>query len=78
MKSVIRTIFSSLLIMCGGFLLFVGAREFVVSRLGQSDAAKEFQESVEQPAPRASEGETLPLHVGDTFAKLIIPLKFIF
>src|SRR6185295_13310206 len=68
----IRPILSYLMIAGGSFLLFLGAREFLESRLGQSRAEREFQSSplLSEPNP----GEAPPaLQRGETFAKLTIP-----
>src|SRR5260370_37304492 len=68
----IRPLLSYLMIAGGSFLLFLGARDFLESRLGQSSAEREFQSS-----PQTSEsyrGEVPPaLQLGETFAKLSIP-----
>lgn len=74
-----RRVLSYLLIAGGGLLLFLGAREVWESHLGQTEAAREFQDDaapasppttsspsgVERPIDRVQRGETL--------AKLIIP-----
>jgi sortase A len=60
------------LIVGGGVLLFLGGREFVESRVGQSDAAREFHES-KRRAPAKRPAAPLRLRPGDTMAKLIIP-----
>jgi sortase A len=71
----------------GVFLLFLGAREFFESRLGQSQAARAFDESplppsaeipaseTDYPAERSTPSPAPARHVhkGDAIAKLIIP-----
>src|ERR1044071_4392512 len=77
MRARLRTLLSSLLIAGGGFLLFLGGREYVESRVGQSEAAREFHETTETaPAEPPSLSTPAPppvLHLGDTLAKLVIP-----
>jgi sortase A len=68
----LKTLLSSLLIAGGGFLLFLGGREFVESRVGQSEAAREFHKTTRSAPPKRRE-IPLPLRPGDTLAKLIIP-----
>lgn len=76
MRGRIRLLFSALLIAGGAYLLFLGAREYLDSRVGQTEAAREF----EQPVPDTPETHAAtqpvslnPVRVGDTFAKLKIP-----
>jgi sortase A len=66
------TLLSSLLILGGGVLLFLGGREFVESRVGQSEAAREFHESDRSTGPKRPH-RPLPVRPGETMAKLIIP-----
>jgi len=67
----IKQIISFLLIASGCLLLFLGAREFLDSRFGQSEAEREFQGSA--PPESTKPGSLAPLEPGDTFAKLTIP-----
>jgi sortase A len=76
MRARIQTLLSFLLIAAGAALLFMGARDYFGARLGQSEAARDF----ERPIPDTSEtraavqpATTRPLAVGDTLAKLKIP-----
>src|SRR5689334_18618429 len=68
-----RMILSSLLIAGGGFLLFLGGREFVESRLGQSEAAREFHETTRPDSVAAPSTPAPPIRPGETLAKLVIP-----
>lgn len=75
MRTRIRTLFSILLFAAGAILLFIGARDYFGSRLGQSEAAHEFEQPIpETPATRAA--VPAPIHevaLGETLAKLTIP-----
>jgi LPXTG-site transpeptidase (sortase) family protein len=63
---VLKQIFSWMMIAGGSFLLFLGARDFLDSRFGQTEAEREFH--------GLGPNEHLPrLLPGDTFAKLTIP-----
>jgi sortase A len=66
-----RRLVSWLLIVSGVVLVFVGAREFLESRVAQWEAA----ESYEQPLPNLPSKPTLrpSLPLGQPFAKLTIP-----
>jgi sortase A len=68
-----KTLLSSLLIAGGGFLLFLGGREFVESRVGQSEAAREFHRTTPRPRGKPAVPRDWRLHEGDTLAKLTIP-----
>jgi sortase A len=77
-----RQIFSFLLISGGALFLFLGGRDLVDSRLGQSEAQQEFQASpVFKPSPfkahsRKSSAPFLASpapQLGETVAKLTIP-----
>ena len=76
MRVTFKNVVSSLLLIGGGYLLFLGGRDFVESRWGQSEAAREF----ERPVPDAVETRSVVKpsappqnHPGDTLAKLRIP-----
>jgi sortase A len=75
MRANFRTLLSSLLIAGGGFLLFLGGRDFVESRVGQSEAARAFHRNTTRRAPAGRRRIPPPLrpHIGDTLAKLAIP-----
>ena len=71
-----KTSLSYLLLAGGVFLLFLGAREYLGSRIGQSRAARDFERSMEDNAINPSTRYTIrvePPFPGETFAKLIIP-----
>jgi len=65
---------SYLLILGGAFLLYLGARDFLGSQLGQQDAAEAFAES---PVPvrthPVNTASNNPLSPGETIGKLVIP-----
>ena len=75
----IGRILSYALIAGGSFLLFLGSRDFFESRLGQTSAAREFENAREEnarPWPAATVGANVapkPPGRGDTIARLIIP-----
>jgi sortase A len=76
MRARIQTLLSFLLIAAGAALLFVGARDYFGARLGQSEAARDF----ERPIPDAVEtraavepASARHVVIGDTLAKLKIP-----
>ena len=76
MRAGIKTLLSVLLIAGGSCLLFLGARDYLGSRVGQAEAAREF----EQPVPDTKETRSVvrpaalhQFHLGDTVAKLKIP-----
>jgi sortase A len=57
-------------------LLFLGAREILGSRVGQYQAARDFQRSLEDNAIEENTHYTIrvtPPSPGETFAKLVIP-----
>jgi sortase A len=60
------------LIASGSFLLFLGARDFLESRLGQTRASRDFEKSVPAAGTNRSPVVSRP-QPGDTFAKLLIP-----
>jgi len=65
---------SYLLILGGAFLLYLGARDFLGSRLGQQDAAEAFDESpIAVRTHPVNAGTTSPLSPGETIGKLVIP-----
>lgn len=71
-----KKLFSYLLLTGGFFLLFLGAREFLSSRAGQSRAARDFQKSLEENYIGRSAPYTIrvnPPAPGQVFAKLVIP-----
>jgi sortase A len=76
MRVRIQTLLSILLFAAGAVLLFIGARDYFGSRLGQSEAARDFEQPVpETPATRAAI-QPASIHnvaLGDTLAKLEIP-----
>jgi sortase A len=61
----VRYIVAWWLIGFGSFLVFLGTRDFLDSRFGQSQAEREFDTSTPETSPR--------LQTGATFAKLTIP-----
>jgi sortase A len=78
----VRRLFSYLLISGGALLLFLGARDVVDSRLGQSEAEREFQASPAfKPSPftRPFSTKSTPApfsaspQLGDPVARLTIP-----
>jgi len=76
MRRRIQNFFSYLLLAGGALLLFLGAREYLVSRRGQTEAAREFQHELEPPPGLPSPPYTIrvtPPRPGETFARLVIP-----
>ena len=73
MRKVLAVV-SLLLMAAGAVLLFQGARVYLESKMGQSEASREFDEQGRGPssAPR-SRLERLRPRDGETFAKLSIP-----
>lgn len=65
-------VLSLLLVAGGGILLFQGARIYLESRLGQSEASQQFEVSSPAPSPR-SEAKWVRPRAGESFAKLMIP-----
>jgi len=68
-------VLSLLLLAAGAVLLFQGARVYIESKLGQSEASRQFEEI---PAAKAPSGQParfhrLRPHDGEAFAKLSIP-----
>jgi len=76
MRARIQTLLSFLLIAAGAALLFVGARDYFGARLGQTEAARDFERpipaSIEKRAA-AEPASTRHVVLGDTLAKLKIP-----
>jgi sortase A len=71
-----KKLFSYLLLAGGTVLLFLGAREFLGSITGQSAAARDFQQALQDNGIDKTAPFTIrvrPPHPGDAFAKLIIP-----
>ena len=76
-----KTLAAYALVAVGAVLLFFGAREFLESRVGQSEVSQQFEEmepapSVPAPAPGQPPQPTpppQPLAVGDAGGKLVIP-----
>jgi sortase A len=71
----LKRLVSYALIAGGGFLLFLGTRDFLESRLGQSEAQRNFEASLpraENPRPPVPRQERRP-QPGEAIAKLIIP-----
>ena len=76
MRARVRFLLSFLFIAGGTCLVCLGALEYLDSRIGQSQAAREFEQPVpDTPATRsaAQPAALHPVRVGDTFAKLKIP-----
>ena len=69
-----RQFLSYLFIASGAVLLFLGARDYLGSQLGQTKAAREFTRSSTPAQPQtAAPNPDPPPQPGDTVAKLIIP-----
>jgi len=74
----VRRVASYLLMAGAAICLFLGGREFLGSRLGQMESAREFEVENQAPAPVNSEpttnspGARSPLS-GETIGKLSIP-----
>ena len=76
MRAKLQTLLSIILVAAGVFLLFMGSREYLDSRLGQSEAARDFEQPVpDTPETRAATQPAVvhPVKLGDTVAKLKIP-----
>jgi sortase A len=73
MRTRIINLFSFLLIAGGAFLLFWGAGEYLASRTGQWQAARDFDRSLLTAPSLPPTAVMPPPQPGDTFAKLIIP-----
>ncbi len=73
MRTRIINLFSFLLIAGGAFLLFWGAGEYLASRTGQWQAARDFDRSLLAAPSLPPSAGMPPPQPGDTFAKLIIP-----
>ncbi|MBV9507604.1 MAG: class D sortase [Acidobacteriia bacterium] len=67
--AIAKRVVSYLLLLGGAFLLFEGARDFLISRWGQSTAESEFAEL--QTTTKSAGPQHF--HLGDTVAKLEIP-----
>jgi sortase A len=68
----IRSIVAYLLVAAGAILLFLGARDFLESRFGQSEVARDFEETPAPPPVSPSTPIPAP-QLGDAVAKLMIP-----
>ena len=76
MRARSKNLLSLLFLAGGGFLFYSGAREYLDSRAGQYQAAREFERPVpDSPATRAAAPAVTFRGVprGETLAKLIIP-----
>jgi len=76
MRARIQTLLSFLLIAAGATLLFIGARDYFGARLGQSEAARDFEQPVPQTVETRAAIQPAAAHrfaLGDTIAKLKIP-----
>jgi sortase A len=76
MRARIQTLLSFLLIAAGALFLFLGARDYFSARLGQSEAARDFEQPIpDTPSTRAAvqPAAVHPVAIGDTLAKLKIP-----
>jgi len=71
----IRSLSSYALVGAGAVLLFLGARDFLESRLGQSEVAGDFEETPAPPPMSPSTPAPSPIRPqpGEPVAKLIIP-----
>ena len=69
-RAAVHQSLSYLLIAGGALLLFLGARDFLESRVGQSQAARDFETSVPPAAPAEP---YRPPEPGETVARLTIP-----
>ena len=70
----LRTLLSGVLVACGSYLLFLGAREFLESRFGQNEAERDFESAEPPPAPVPSRpAPPAGPRKGDAIARLIIP-----
>ena len=71
-----KNLLSLLLLAGGSCFLYIGAREYLDSRAGQYQAAREFERPIpDTPQTRAATraAPVSPLRIGDTVAKLKIP-----
>lgn len=73
-----RNILSVILIIAGGVLAFFGARDYMASRFGQYEAARDLEEPAPPPPPPSSALRPAPysapaLKPGETLGKLLIP-----
>jgi sortase A len=69
----LRTLISGVLVACGSYLLFLGAREFLESRFGQNEAERDFEISEPGTAPASSLTAPTAPRRGEAIARLIIP-----
>jgi sortase A len=72
MPARLKTWISGLLMLGGAFLVYLGARDFLASRTGQKEAAREFT----IPPPPAVDALPAPARLpkrGETVARLVIP-----
>ncbi len=70
-----RSLAAYVLVLAGVVLLFLGARDFLESRFGQSEVARDFDETPAPPPPSPSNPAPAPVapQLGEPVAKLIIP-----
>ena len=68
-----RTFVSTMLISSGTLLLFLGASDFLESRFGQTEAARQFAAPASLPASTAPSPRAAVPAIGSTIARLIIP-----
>jgi len=71
----IRSLIAYVLVAAGAVLLFLGARDFLESRMGQSEVARDFEEAPASPPGSPSNPAPAPVapQPGEPVAKLIIP-----
>lgn len=69
----VSQLLSLLLMAAGAVLLFQGARVFFESRLGQTEASRQFEGSSAAPTDAPREAKWLRPRDGEAFAKLMIP-----
>ena len=69
----VSQVLSLLLMAAGAVLLFQGARVFFESRLGQTEASRQFEGSSAAPTDAPREAKLVRPRDGEAFAKLMIP-----
>jgi sortase A len=77
----IKNLAAYALVALGAVLLFLGAREFLDSRVGQSEVSEQFEDTTPvQPAPVPAPGQAPQpappprrIAIGDAIGKLVIP-----
>jgi sortase A len=66
-----------ILVAAGAVLLFLGARDFLDSRVGQNEVAQQFEDAAPPPAPLQQGEAPVPqpyrVKIGDAVGKLLIP-----